>query len=128
MRKRRRGQLFQKNGETVSIVFRNVFTDTDEDLATNVLCVFHPSGEQSFIQVQDSVPTRSSDTSADFRVILDEPIVASKQITKPTGETVDVHLNTTHRVKRADGSIYDIRDILTFDTEMHLLVMERAVR
>ena len=106
MRKRRRGRLFQRNKETISVTLRNVRTNTDDIIADDVVCVWHPNVAP--IQYQDTVPI----LDADWEIVLKVP---------------NSDINKTHTVNRSDGTEYEIVDILRFGGAMHLLVKGTGV-
>ena len=106
MRKRRRGRLFQRNKETISVTFRNVRTNTDDTVADDIECVWHPNVAP--IQYQDTVPI----LDADWRIVLDVP---------------NSDINKTHTVNRSDDTEFEIVDVLLFGGAMHLLVKGTGV-
>ena len=106
MRKRRRGRLFQRNKETISVTFRNVRTNTDDTVANDVECVWHPNVAP--IQYQDTVPI----LDADWRIVLDVP---------------NSDIKKKHTVNRSDDTEYEIVDVLLFGGAMHLLVKGTGV-
>ena len=67
MRKRRRGRIFQRNKETISVTLYNVRTHIDDIIADDVECVWHPNVAP--IQYQDSVPI----LDADWEIVLKVP-------------------------------------------------------
>ena len=116
MRKRRRGRLFQRNKETISVGYDNARYDPYEpesptnekmiDVASNIECVWHPNVAP--IEYQDSVPI----LDADWEIVLKVP---------------NSDINKTHTVTRSDGTQFEIVDILRFGGAMHLLVKGTGV-
>ena len=116
MRKRRRGRLFQRNKETISVTFRNIrydpyapegpMNEKMTTVASDVECVWHPNVAP--IEYQDSVPI----LDADWEIVLGVP---------------NSDIKDTHTVNRSDGEEFEIVDILRFGGAMHLLVKGTGV-
>ena len=106
MRKRRRGRIFQRNKETISVTLYNVRTHIDDIIADDVECVWHPNVAP--IQYQDTVPI----LDADWEIVLKVP---------------NSDINKKHKVNRSDGTEFEIVDILRFGGAMHLLVKGTGV-